>query len=108
MPETAELPVKPKPKRGRVRRALRWAGFVALPSATKEEHHEKIEIAKLLHNILGQPAAYADRVWIEDFNLSVTSPENVTELQGGNLRLDPDKPGWLQLARLAAPGIPVW
>src|SRR6266853_3382963 len=207
MPETAELPVKPKPIRGRVRRALRWAGlvvlllaafhrplfhftarlvlravaarmhlaldlhtsgtilttlndegvharangtgptpiraidigevrleyrlpmlakhgigeflrsyeihhanleFVALPSATKEEHHEKIEIAKLLHNILGQPAAYADRVWIEDFNLSVTSPENVTELKGANLRLDPDKPGWLQLARLAAPGIPVW
>ncbi|HYR58317.1 MAG TPA: hypothetical protein VEO95_06805, partial [Chthoniobacteraceae bacterium] len=30
MPETAELPVKPKPTRGRVRRALRWAGLVVL------------------------------------------------------------------------------
>ena len=82
--------------------------LVAMPSKDKAERHEKVQIAKLLNDILGQPAAYSDRVWIEDFSITVTAPENVTEVKDFNLRLDPAKPGYLRIARLAIPGVPVW
>src|SRR5207249_1401294 len=48
--------------------------FVALPSRTSEERREKIGIAQQIHTILAQPAAYADRALIEDFNIRVRSP----------------------------------
>ncbi|MGB8167318.1 MAG: translocation/assembly module TamB domain-containing protein [Chthoniobacteraceae bacterium] len=82
--------------------------LVALPSKDKQERHEKVAIAKMLNDILGQPAAYSDRVWIDDFNITVTAPSNVTEVKGFNLRLDPEKAGSLQIDRLAIPGVPAW
>ncbi len=82
--------------------------LVAMPSRTKRERKEKVAIARLLNDILGQPAAYSDRVWIDDFSITVTAPENVTEVKGVHLRLDPEKAGYLRVARLAAPGVPVW
>ncbi|MEA3210064.1 MAG: translocation and assembly module TamB [Chthoniobacter sp.] len=82
--------------------------FVALPSKTKKESREKMQIARLLNNILGQPAAYADRVVIDDFNLTVRSPDNVTEIKDANLVFDPQNPGILRIGRIAAPGVPVW
>ncbi len=82
--------------------------LVALPSKNKQERKEKVAIAKMLNDILGQPAAYSDRVWIDDFNITVTAPNNVTEVKGFHLRLAPDKAGSLRVARLAIPGVPVW
>ena len=82
--------------------------LVALPSKTKSEKQEKVQIAKLLNDILGQPAAYSDRVWIDDFSITVTAPNNVTEVRNVHLRLDPEKAGYLRVARLAIPGVPVW
>lgn len=82
--------------------------LVALPSKTRKEKKEKVAIAKLLNDILGQPAAYSDRVWIDDFSITVTAPNNVTEVKNVHLRLDPEKAGYLRVAKLAAPGVPVW
>ena len=82
--------------------------LVALPSKTKREKQEKVQIAKLLNDILGQPAAYSDRVWIDDFSITVTAPNNVTEVKGVHLRLEPEKAGYLRIARLAVPGLPGW
>ncbi len=88
--------------------------FVALPSKTKKEKQEKQEkqqkhsLAQDLNNLLGQPAAYADRVKIENFNLKVTAPNNVTAVQGFHLLLEPETAGHLRIARLQIPGVPVW
>jgi hypothetical protein len=82
--------------------------LVALPSATEQEKKEKRAIAEQLNDLLAQPAAYADRVHIENFNVTVTAPENVTRVQGFHLLLDPAKTGHLRIARLEIPGIPVW
>lgn len=80
----------------------------ALPSKSKAERKEKVRIAKLLNDILGQPAAYSDRVHIDDFNITVRAPGNVTEVKGVHLLLDPENFGHLRVARLAVPGLPVW
>ncbi len=82
--------------------------LVALPSASDAEKKQKRAIAQQLNDILAQPAAYADRVSIENFNVTVTAPENVTRVLGFHLQLDPAKIGHLRIARLEAPGIPVW
>ncbi|HEX8295249.1 MAG TPA: translocation/assembly module TamB domain-containing protein, partial [Chthoniobacteraceae bacterium] len=82
--------------------------FEAQPSKTKEERKEKVEIAKLLNDILGQPAAYSDRVLINHFSIVVHAPESLTEVRDVELFLDPEKPGYFRIARLAAPGVPLW
>jgi autotransporter translocation and assembly factor TamB len=82
--------------------------LVALPSATETEKKEKRAIAEQLQGILAQPAAYADRVHIENFNVTVTAPESVTRVLGFHLLLDPEKIGHLRIARLEIPGIPRW
>jgi hypothetical protein len=82
--------------------------LVALPSKSTGEKKQKRAIAEQLNAILAQPAAYADRVNIENFNVTVTAPENVTRVQGFHLFLDPEKLGHLRIARLEIPGVPVW
>jgi hypothetical protein len=82
--------------------------FVAVPSATQEEKEAKKSIAETLRTILGQPATYSDRVEIEDFNIRVTSADAVTEVSGLDLLLDPQKPGYMRLAKVAIPGLPLW
>jgi hypothetical protein len=82
--------------------------FVALPSKSVEEKQQKVSLAEDLNNLLGQPAAYADRVHIHNFNLTVTGQDSVTAIQGFNLLLDPEAAGYLQIARLQAPGVPLW
>ena len=82
--------------------------FVALPSQTKEESKTKKTTADTLRTILGQPAAYSDRVEVEDFNIRVTSADAETALLGMNVLLDPIKPGWFRVARIQIPGLPVW
>ena len=82
--------------------------FVALPSRTMHEQHQKQSLANTLRTVLAQPAAYADRVWIEDFNIRVRSPENETVVSGFDFLLEPDKPGHLRVVRVAVPGLPEW
>jgi TamB, inner membrane protein subunit of TAM complex len=82
--------------------------LVALPSKSEPERQQKNDIAETLNNILGQPAFYADRVRIENFNLILHSESNVTVIKNFNLTLDPEQPGALVAERLEIPGVPVW
>lgn len=82
--------------------------FKADPSKTKEEKDQKKSLAETLNNLLGQPALYADAVNIDNFNITVHAPASTTEVKGVHLFLHPWEPGFLRIARLAAPGIPVW
>ena len=82
--------------------------FVAQPSQSEHEKQQKVSLAQDLDNLLEQPAAYADHVHIENFNLTVTAEKNVTEVKGFSLLLDPQATGYLRLARLQIPGVPVW
>ena len=47
-------------------------------------------------------------VRIENFNITVRSPTDTTEVKGIHLFLHPWEPGYLRIARLSAPGMPVW
>jgi len=49
-------------------------------SKTQEERKQTVTIAQQLNTILAQPAAYADRVWIENFKVRVHSAEAETEV----------------------------
>ena len=80
----------------------------ALPSKSEPEKNEKKTIAQTLNNILGQPAFYADRVHIQNFNISVHSESAVTQVKNFNLELHPEQPGELRVERLQIPGVPVW
>ncbi len=80
----------------------------ALPSQSEPERQQKRSLAEDLNNLLGQPAAYADRVRIENFNIIVRAENNVTEVKGFHLYLDPEKTGYLRIARLQIPGVPLW
>ncbi len=82
--------------------------FIALPSTTPKEQREKATVMQQLRTILAQPAAYADRAEIEDFNLRVRSPENETVVQGVHILLAPDAPGFLRIRRIAVPHLPAW
>lgn len=82
--------------------------FVALPSKTEEERESKKSIAETLRTVLTQPAAYSDRVLIDDFNLRVRSPQALTELVGLNLLLHPENPGYMRIERIQIPGLPTW
>jgi hypothetical protein len=82
--------------------------FVAQPSKTEEEKHEKVSLAEDLNNLLGQPAAYADRVQIENFNLAVHGDKSLTQIKGFHLLLDPQAVGYLRVARMEIPGVPLW
>ena len=80
----------------------------ALPSKSEPEREEKHAIADTLNSILGQPAFYADRVRIQNFNITVRSESTVTAITNFNLTLDPELPGKLIAERIQIPGLPVW
>ncbi len=80
----------------------------ALPSKSEPERRQKRALAEDLNDLLGQPAAYADRVRIENFNITVRAENNVTQVKGFHLLLDPQAVGHLRVARLQIPGVPVW
>lgn len=82
--------------------------FVALPSKTKAERQQKFTIAQRLNDILARPAAYADRVLIDDFSVRVRSPDDETVVGPVHLLLDPAQTGFLRITRLQVPGVPVW
>src|SRR5882757_7461485 len=80
----------------------------ALPSKSEPEREQKHALAEDLNNLLGQPAAYADRVRIQNFNITVRAQNNVTEIKGFHLLLDPQAPGYLRVERMQIPGLPLW
>ena len=82
--------------------------FVALPRDPKTRRPRKLSIARVLRTILAQPAAFADRVRVEDFNLRVTTPKYETRVEGVDILLLPEAPGYLRVRYLAAPRLPVW
>ncbi len=82
--------------------------FAPLPGKTAEERKAKKSLRDKLRTILGQPAAYSDRVELGDINVRLTSAGAVTEVRGVDLLLDPEKSGHFRIARVAVPGLPVW
>ena len=82
--------------------------LVAMPSQTNKEKREKAGIIQLLRTILAQPAAYADRAEIDDFNIRVRSPTNETVVEGVDILLAPDRAGYFRVRRVAVPGLPMW
>jgi autotransporter translocation and assembly factor TamB len=80
--------------------------FVATPSETEDEKKQKRTLAQDLNNILAQPAAYADRVNIENFNIAVRAEKSETRVTGIHIALYPDKAGHFRIAELQAPGVP--
>lgn len=80
----------------------------ALPSKSEPERKQKHALAEDLNNLLGQPAAYADRVNIQNFNIIVRAEKNITEVKGFHLLLDPEAPGYLRVEKLNIPGVPLW
>lgn len=83
--------------------------FVARESKTDRERRQKRTLAEDLNNLLAQPAAYADRVKIENFNIVVKSAKDgETAVRGIHLLLDPYQAGHLRIARVQVPKMPVW
>ena len=82
--------------------------FAPKPSRTKKEQETRRSVAEDLNNILGQPALYADLVRIENFNLTVRSPDDTTEVKGVHLLFHPYETGYLRVDRLHVPGLPDW
>ncbi len=82
--------------------------LLAFPSEDEEEKRQKRSLARDLNNLLAQPALYADRVRVENFNIRVEAPDNVTEVQGFDLFAHPEQLGYLRVDRLKIPGLPVW
>ncbi|MDB6175253.1 MAG: hypothetical protein JWL59_4564 [Chthoniobacteraceae bacterium] len=80
--------------------------FLALPSKNPNEQKEKKTIAEILNNILAQPAAYSDRVRVENFNIEVHTLTGVVALKGLDALLDPEKIGYLRAANIQIPNIP--
>src|SRR5678816_2696038 len=82
--------------------------FVALPSKSVSERKEKINIAEQINTIIAQPAAYADRAEIEDFTVRVRSPETETVVEGVDVLLAPDRPGYIRVKGIKIPSLPEW
>ncbi len=75
---------------------------------TREVRRERRSVLSSINEILGQPALYSDRVKIDNFNLTVRAEEDVTEIRGFDLLLEPERSGHLRIARLQIPHVPVW
>ncbi|MGV3531277.1 MAG: hypothetical protein ACO1QR_02830, partial [Chthoniobacteraceae bacterium] len=82
--------------------------IVAKPSKNEAEKRQKRTLADDLNNLLAQPALYADEVGVEDFNLVVQSPKDVTRVEGLHLFLHPQKQGWLRVEAIELPKLPAW
>lgn len=82
--------------------------FIALPSKTEEEKEVKKSVIETLRTILTKPAAYSDRVVIDDFSISVRSPDSETVVRGIDALFDPRVTGHLRIERMQIPGLPLW
>ena len=66
------------------------------------------EIAKVLRDILQQPALFSDRVQVENLNVKVNTDHGPYVLGGAHALLDPTGPGYLRLEELTIPRIASW
>ena len=66
---------------------LRNANLVL--DAVRSNEEQKHKLAQALHDILQQPAMYSDRAQVENFNLTLRTPEGVYRWQGVEALLDP-------------------
>ena len=83
--------------------------FTAQPSRTPRDQALKRTLAANLDQFLAQPAGFADQVDIENFNLVIEFPDkNQFALHGGDLKLHPEKTGYLRIKSLQIPRAPVW
>ena len=82
--------------------------FVARERKREKEKRRARSLAETLNDLLAQPAAYADQVQIENFNLRIRSSKDLTELRGLHLFLHPEQPGYLRIARLKVPNLEGW
>ncbi len=82
--------------------------FTAQPSKDEKEKAQKKSLAQDLNNLLAQPAAYADRVRIDNFNIILHSAKGDIAVKGIDILLDPEKTGFFKVARVEVPGVPVW
>lgn len=83
------------------------ADLILAPIAA-EKKEQKQSLARDLNNLLGQPALYADRVRIQNFNITIKGKDAVTEARGIDLLFDPAELGHLYVQRLAVPKLPVF
>jgi hypothetical protein len=82
--------------------------FSGEPSKNKDEKEQKKSLAQTLNTMLGQPALYADKVRIENFNLRVNSPGEPVVVEGINAYFHPWEPGYLKIGRIKVPNLPAW
>jgi len=82
--------------------------FIARPGKTERDKKQTRSLARTLNDLLAQPAAYADRVWIENFNLEVRDRGDDTQIRGLHLTLDPEQPGLLRIGRVKIPHLEPW
>jgi hypothetical protein len=76
--------------------------------AVRSNEDQKHKLAHVLHDILQQPAMYSDRAWIENFNLTLRTPEGTYRWQGVKALLDPVQPGYVRIASMEIPRVGSW
>ena len=76
--------------------------------AVRSNEDQKQKLAHLLHDILQQPAMYSDRAQVENFNLTLSTPEGTYRWLGVEALLDPVKPGYVRIAAMDIPRLGSW
>jgi len=66
------------------------------------------ELARVLRDIIQQPALFSDRVRVENFNLSLITRNGPLIVAGANVLLDPVTPGFLHFGRISIPKVAAW
>lgn len=85
---------------------LRNANLVLDPVRGNEDQKQKL--ARVLRDILQQPAMYSDRAQVENFNLTFRATEGTYICKGVEALLDPTKQGYIRVAELTIPNIGSW
>ncbi len=82
--------------------------FIAQPSKDEKEKQQKKSLAQDLNNLLAQPAAYADRVRIDNFSIVIHTEGGDTAVRGLDILLDPEKTGFFKISKIQVPKLPPW
>ena len=85
---------------------LRNAQIVLIPERGTREQQAQAE--RILRSILQQPALFSDRVQVENFNLTVLTPDGPLRVGGAHAFLDPVQPGSIRIEELALPRLGAW
>lgn len=85
---------------------LRNATLIISPSRGTET--QKQELAKVLRDILQQPALFSDHVQVENFSLTIHTPDGPFVLGEAHALLDPVTPGFIKARELTIPRFGSW